>query len=194
MKKKKSTQGAATRVTQAEFARREHVTKQAVSKWVSLGLPIEAGGMIDPRKAARWLLTRTTRRGRTKHGAETYADARSRKESALATTRELELKLLQEKMGDIQSLKGYRAKIELACIRCFQLIPFQVVDFLRSAYNLDDQQCRVLDSRLTELVKSSLHDLLPRPPGDSRSFIFGWDNHPAACDSQDGGEGETEQD
>src|SRR5271170_6435444 len=74
-------------VSQSEFARRQGVSKQMVTKYVGAGLPLH-DGKIDVREARAWLRSNTTR-GAAK--GESFASARARKEASLADLRALEL-------------------------------------------------------------------------------------------------------
>jgi hypothetical protein len=85
MKKKRASKPKGT--AYAEYGRRIGVSRQMVQRYVELGMPTLDGKRIDPVKADKW------REENIQSPAdETFADARRRKESALASLRELELK------------------------------------------------------------------------------------------------------
>lgn len=85
------------RITQAELARRLHVSRPSVSKAVKAGRIIpDDEGLFDPAEAElQWLAnTRPKAQGITTKGKGAnsgYAQARARKESALARMAELRL-------------------------------------------------------------------------------------------------------
>lgn len=78
-------------ITQAAYARRINVSRQMVSKYIELGMPTLPGNRIDPEAADRWRAENI----RDESKDETFSDARRRKESALASLRELELRKAQ---------------------------------------------------------------------------------------------------
>lgn len=91
------------RITQAELARRLKVSRASVSKAVKVGrIVADADGLFDPVEAEmQWLSnTRPSARARRKAGPGGYAEARARKESALA--RMAELRLAQAEGGLIE--------------------------------------------------------------------------------------------
>ncbi|MDA8129666.1 MAG: hypothetical protein M0Z73_13350 [Betaproteobacteria bacterium] len=88
----------AGRVTQAELARRLKVTRGAVSKAVKSGrITPDEDGLFDPAEAElQWIANsrpnvKATQSPAAKSRASGYADARARKENALASMAELRL-------------------------------------------------------------------------------------------------------
>lgn len=82
------------RITQAELARRLKVSRPSVSKAVKAGrVTPDDDGLFDPIEAElQWVSnTRTNAHGKRKPAAGGYAEARGRKESALARMAELRL-------------------------------------------------------------------------------------------------------
>jgi phage terminase Nu1 subunit (DNA packaging protein) len=82
------------RITQAELARRLKVSRPSVSKAVKAGrITSDDDGLFDPIEAElQWVSnTRANARGKRKPAAGGYAEARGRKESALARMAELRL-------------------------------------------------------------------------------------------------------
>lgn len=82
------------RITQAELARRLKVSRPSVSKAVKAGrVTPDEDGLFDPIEAElQWVSnTRQTGRGKRKATAGGYAEARGRKETALARMAELRL-------------------------------------------------------------------------------------------------------
>ncbi len=82
------------RITQAELARRLKVSRASVSKAVKAGrIVADDDGLFDPVEAElQWVSnTRPSARGKRKAGSGSYAEARARKESALARMAELRL-------------------------------------------------------------------------------------------------------
>lgn len=85
------------RITQAELARRLKVTRGAISKAVKSGriTPDEAG-LFDPAQAEmEWLSNSRPKAARGKGEQSSYAQARARKEHALARMAELKLGIAQ---------------------------------------------------------------------------------------------------
>lgn len=85
---------ATGRITQAELARRLKVSRATVSKAVKGGrIAPDEDGLFDPIEAElQWVSnTRQTAGGKRKTSSGSYADARGRKESALARMAELRL-------------------------------------------------------------------------------------------------------
>lgn len=90
-------------VTKAQFAEAMGVSKAMVTKYVRKGLPLTPEGRIDLAAGRAWVeanidrLPASARGGRAARGAgklgETLTAARARKESALASLHELELRL-----------------------------------------------------------------------------------------------------
>lgn len=82
------------RITQAELARRLKVSRASVSKAVKAGrIVADDDGLFDPVEAEmQWLSnTRPSAKAKRKAGAGSYAEARARKEAALARMAELRL-------------------------------------------------------------------------------------------------------
>lgn len=82
------------RITQAELARRLKVSRPSVSKAVKAGrITPDEDGLFDPLEAElQWVSnTRPSARGKRKPAAGGYAEARGRKETALARMAELRL-------------------------------------------------------------------------------------------------------
>lgn len=82
------------RITQAELARRLNVSRASVSKAVKAGrIVADDDGLFDPVEAElQWVSnTRPSAKGKRKPGSGSYAEARGRKEAALARMAELRL-------------------------------------------------------------------------------------------------------
>src|SRR5687767_13433825 len=93
MKKNSPTKRRKT-LTQVEFAAAEAVTKQAVNRWVKLGMPREFDGTIDPVAARKWLRENSAR-STNASASQSLTANRSRREAATAALRELELRVKQ---------------------------------------------------------------------------------------------------
>lgn len=84
----------AGRITQAELARRLKVSRASVSKALKVGrITADGDGLFDPIEAElQWVAnTRPSIRGKRKGATGGYAEARGRKEAALARMAELRL-------------------------------------------------------------------------------------------------------
>jgi phage terminase Nu1 subunit (DNA packaging protein) len=134
-------------ISKAEFARREKVSKTVVSKWVRAGLPTAGGGQIDPEAARAWLKANTSR-GVT---VESLTEARSRKESALADLRELELARLRGETVLVEDV-GHVLDSAIATSRVRLLaVPQKVAPELA----LEDNPVKC-----QELVRAAIHEAL----------------------------------
>jgi hypothetical protein len=158
-------------VSQAEFGRRQGVTKQRISALVAQGMPTH-NGKIDPAEGKRWWEANVGKRqtgvgmGRV-NGAtpgegdsrETLTQAKTRKERALADLRSFEV---LEKRAARAEKSSVTERAELIVARkAFWLcraIPWIVVEKLlpHEGINLDDQAGR----RLAGLIDNAIRAVL----------------------------------
>ena len=83
-------------ISQAALARLLGVSRQAVNHYVAAGLPLHEG-KVDRAEARAWIKENIARGARAP-GSETFGVARIRKESAVASLRELELQLTRREV------------------------------------------------------------------------------------------------
>jgi hypothetical protein len=93
-------------ITKAAYAKSINVTRQMVSSYIDLGMPTLPGGRIDPDKADEW-----RRKNLNDRTDESFSEARRRKESALASLRELELRKVNGELVELQTVKTTLADI-----------------------------------------------------------------------------------
>ena len=91
-------------ITPAEFARREGVTRQTVAARIKTGMPTLSNGRIDPVAARQWCANNLRQHAPVEREAESFASARTRKENALASLREIELARARGEFVDVDEL------------------------------------------------------------------------------------------
>ena len=90
-------------LARSAFAKAVGVSSSMVTKWIGAGMPKRADGLLDAAVCRAWLKANIQRRDEV--GGETFSGAKQRKESALASLRELELSVRQGKLIDAGDAK-----------------------------------------------------------------------------------------
>lgn len=143
-------------LTRAQLAKAHGVGPQMVSRWVKLGLPRRPDGLYDPKVATNWLRQNITGRDGSSPASDSLTAARGRKEAALASMRELELKTRRGELIEAADVeREWSAAIAGARERLLQM-PEQICE--RVAVESDPRVCAELIRKevyraLTELSK-----------------------------------------
>jgi hypothetical protein len=92
------------KLTRSVFAKSVGVSSSMVTKWIAAGMPKRADGLLDAAVCHSWLTANIQQRTGEVAG-ERFSDAKARKESALASLRELELSVRQGKLLDVAEVR-----------------------------------------------------------------------------------------
>jgi len=123
---------SARHITKAAFAKEQQVSRQAVSKWVSLGLPVTLDGQIERARAKKWLAENISRPDSGKSGSESLTDARARKESALADLRQIECAVKRGQFVSIEDTEKMWSELVMTFRARMLGIPSKLAVFLAS--------------------------------------------------------------
>jgi len=110
-----------------EFAKAEGVSKVMVGRWVKAGLPVLTDGRIDVKAGRAWLQANILNRSEE---GESFSAAKARKESALASLRELELAERKGQLLDREEVKQAVEGLVIQARETLMGVPSQVQDRL----------------------------------------------------------------
>lgn len=157
-------QDPAGRITQAELARRLGVSRPSVCKAVKTGrIKTDEDGLLDPVQAELdWLAnTRPKAAGVTQKGATGYAEARTRKENALARMAELRLAQATGNLVERAHAEFVMADAGAALASLLENLPDRLAPQLSVQRDLASIR-RLLDAAFTDLREELANHLMQR--------------------------------
>lgn len=153
----------ATTVSKREFAVLQHVSAPAVSKWIALGLPVGPDGRIDTKDGLAWLAANVQGRGRgaakRRRQSEDLMAARTRKESALADLRTLEVRERQRgNPTDADITREATRALSRMIDYLIRILPFEVLEIVTLRCPLNDADGRDLAATLSQRITVALQN------------------------------------
>jgi phage terminase Nu1 subunit (DNA packaging protein) len=155
-------------VSKKDFADAMGVSKAMVTKYVHKGLPVTPQGMVDLAPGREWVEANIDRlpskargkRGkeRTDRSGEDLTEARTRKESALASLHELELRLRENELAEVSDIAEVWNSIVSATQNRFLGMPSKTA---RLVVGRDVQECQEIIDREIRSALSSLTEYQP---------------------------------
>lgn len=166
-------------ITQAEYARRVNVTRQAVNDWVSRGVIHLVNGLVDPDQAQaaiaaahdpvrdqRILTAGSDAPPAAKSDDDSFARARARRE--MAEAERAELKLARER-GELAPVSVMQAALTRVAARLAAILDAVPVQIARAAPHLTRADLDVIEQQLAAArnaaadIEVDLHEVARQP-------------------------------
>lgn len=147
-------------ITKAEYAHRRGVSRQMVGKYCALGMPTASNGHIDVEKADSWIADNIDKH--SEPGRSNLTEARTRKENALASLRELELRKRKGELWEAGEAQAAMEAIVTATRSHFLLLSAKLAPEV--AGNGNPTECQaIIDQAIREALQAlSEYKLKPK--------------------------------